>query len=145
MFLLDTDICIALLNTAQHRGPAHRALLRQAPESVCLCSVVKAELLFGARHSQRVEANLAVLTRFFAPLRSLPFDDAAAEDYGLIRATLAASGTLIGPNDLLIAAIARRHDATLVTHNRSEFARVPGLRWVEVPPRPRSAPAAVGV
>ena len=38
------------------------------------------------------------------------------------------AGTPIGPYDILIAAQARRRDALLVTANRGEFSRVPGLR-----------------
>jgi tRNA(fMet)-specific endonuclease VapC len=34
----------------------------------------------------------------------------------------------IGQRDLLIASIARARDLTVVTHNVSEFARVPGLK-----------------
>jgi tRNA(fMet)-specific endonuclease VapC len=55
---------------------------------------------------------------------SLPFDDLAADQYALIRADLEGRGQLIGANDLLIAAIARAHDLTLVTHNMAEFSRV---------------------
>ena len=58
---------------------------------------------------------------------SLPFDDSAAEEYGRIRAHLANLGTPIGPNDLLIAAIALANKITLVSHNTAEFSRVPGL------------------
>ncbi len=65
---------------------------------------------------------------FLAPLRSLAFDDECAERYAEIRVRLEKAGTLIGPNDLLIAAIARVHGATLVTHNVREFSRVEGLR-----------------
>ena len=54
-------------------------------------------------------------------------DDRAAEEYGKVRALLAALGTPIGPNDLLIAAIALANQMTLVTHNTAEFSRVPGL------------------
>lgn len=56
-----------------------------------------------------------------------PFDDAAADAYGKIRAQLSEIGKPIGANDLLIAAIALANNLTLVTHNTSEFARVPGL------------------
>ncbi|MFO1349527.1 MAG: PIN domain-containing protein [Gammaproteobacteria bacterium] len=69
------------------------------------------------------------LNQFLAVFRSLPFDDAAAETYGRIRADLAAKGTPIGPNDLMIAAIAVTHGAILVTHNTREFERVDGLQW----------------
>ena len=90
--------------------------------------MVKAELLYGARRSQRIEANLQLLKTFFAPLQSLPFDDDCAEYYGRIHADLLTQGKPIGPNDTLIAAIARAHGATLITHNSSEFSRVAGLR-----------------
>ena len=58
---------------------------------------------------------------------SLPFDDAAAEQYGRIRADLTGRGLLIGGNDMLIAAIALTNGCTLVTHNTAEFSRVAGL------------------
>ena len=102
-----------------------------SPSSIALCSIVKAELLYGARHSERVEDNLRLLTGFFAPLSSLPFDDRCAEEYGIIRAQLAAQGVIIGPNDLLIAATAHACDATLVTHNTGEFSRISGLRLTD--------------
>lgn len=57
----------------------------------------------------------------------LPFDDASAESYGEIRAHLQRTGSLTGGNDLLIAAIAQTNGLTLVTHNTSEFTRVPNL------------------
>lgn len=101
---------------------------RHSPGEIALCSIVKAELLYGARHSKRVEANLQLLAKFFAPLVSLPFDDRCAEEAGLICADLAGQGSPVGANDLLIAATARAHDAVLVTHNSGEFARVTGLR-----------------
>ena len=132
MYLLDSDVCIHLLN---ERIPAiERNFRAHAPAEIALCSIVKAELLFGARHSQRVTSNLQRLKLFFKPLASLPFDDRCAEEYGQIRADLTARGNLIGPNDLLIAAIARAHDATLVTRNTREFGRITALRmedWEE--------------
>jgi tRNA(fMet)-specific endonuclease VapC len=92
-----------------------------------LCSVVVGELLFGALRSRDVARNLAQVRTFVSGLRSLPFDDRAADEYATIRANLAAKGTQIGPNDLLIAAIALANGLTLVTHNTAEFSRVVGL------------------
>ena len=128
MFLLDTNACIHVLNGTSVSLTAN--LRRHAPSEIRLCTIVKAELLYGARHSRRVANNLALLAAFFAPFVSLPFDDACAEHYGQIRAELASSGTPIGPNDLLIAAAARANDLTLITHNTAEFGRVVGLRVV---------------
>lgn len=126
MYLLDSNVCIRLLNQTQ--SGILQKFLSLSPADIALCSVVKAELLFGARRSAQVESNLQRLKVFFSPLGSLPFDDHCAEYYGLIRADLATQGTPIGPNDLLIAAIARAHDAVLITHNTGEFGRVIGLR-----------------
>ena len=136
MFLLDTNACIRLLNGT---SPALAARLRaQRSRMVRLCSIVKAELLYGARHSERVAQNLELLQRFFAPFECLVFDDACAEQYGVIRADLAREGSPIGPNDLLIAATAKAYDLTLVTHNVGEFCRVPGLRVSDWETEPNS-------
>ena len=78
-----------------------------------------------------MEDNLRLLERFFAPFSTAPFDDRAAEHYGVLRADLEGSGTLIGPNDMMIAATARARDAVLVTNNTDEFRRATGLRLVD--------------
>lgn len=124
--LLDTNVCIAFLN--EKDGEAKERLFARSPDELCLCSVVKAELLFGARNSRRVTENLGKLEQFFRLFASLPFDDAAAGAYGQLRAQLEREGALIGPNDMMIAAIALSADATLVTRNTNEFHRVAGLR-----------------
>ena len=126
--LLDTNSAIDHLR----RGPNSNVTARLAaapPGSVVLCSVVVAELYYGALHSGPAHqaANLALLAQFRQPFVSLPFDDRAAEAYGRIREHLAAVGKPIGPHDLMIAAIALAQGLTLVTHNTAEFSRVPGL------------------
>jgi len=126
IYLLDSNACIQLLND---KHPVILQHFRQhSPAEIALCSVVKAELLFGAYRSGRVEANLQRLKIFFEPLQNLLFDDECADHYARIRADLHTRGQLIGGNDMLIAAIARTHNATLVTHNTGEFSRVVGLR-----------------
>ncbi len=129
MFLLDTNVCIHLLN-GRHTQIQDN-FRNSSPSQIILCSVVKAELIFGARHSAKVEDNLQLLNQFFAPLNSLPFDDRSAEEYGVIRADLSSQGKIIGPNDLLIASIAKAFDLVLVTHNTKEFSRITGLRLVD--------------
>ena len=129
LHLLDTNIWIAL---ARNESRAVRWLSKLSPAQVASCSVVRAELMFGARKSFRVSENLTGFQELLAPFVSLVFDDRAAEHYGVIRAMLEQAGMPIGANDLLIAAIALAHDCILVTHNRREFQRVVGLR-VETP------------
>ena len=123
---MDTNVCIRILNGSS--PPVAARLQATNPAEVRLSAVVKAELLYGARKSTRIDDNLRLLRRFFTPFVSLPFDDRCAEEAGLIRLDLERSGRPIGPNDLLIAASARAHDLVLVTHNRREFGRIPGLR-----------------
>lgn len=61
----------------------------------------------------------------------LPFDAPADQHYADIRTALESAGTPIGSHDLFIAAHARAHALTLVTHNLREFQRVPGLQVVD--------------
>jgi tRNA(fMet)-specific endonuclease VapC len=129
MRLLDTSVCIGWLG-GRDLG-VKRQLSALERDEVAVCSVVKAELLYGARASARVAENLERLETLFALLPSLPFDDEAAAHYGAMRAQLRRAGTPIGGNDMLIASIALAADATLVTRNEKEFRLVPGLR-VEV-------------
>ena len=126
MYLLDTNVCIALLNGTSE--PALRRLQASPVRDVAICSTVKSELLFGARRSQCVEANLQTLQKFFEPFLSLPFDDRCAEEAAIIRTSLAEQGRPVGPHDLMIAAIARANDRILVTHDQQEFYRIAGLR-----------------
>ncbi len=125
MYLLDTNACITYIN--DRNSTVARRLAQLYPSRVFVCQIVKAELYYGAYKSSRREQNLDLLHRFFKQFASLPFDDQAVEIYGDIRNELAKRGTPIGPNDLIIAAIAVAHKAILVTHNTREFDRVPGL------------------
>lgn len=124
-YLLDTNTCIRYLNGRSEN--IRQQLEATQPQDIVLCSVVKAELFYGAMKSAKPEENLAKQHRFVSCFVSFPFDDRAAEAYCRIRARLEKLGTPIGPNDLLIAAIAMANDVTLVTHNTREFGRVEGL------------------
>lgn len=123
--LLDTSVCIPLINRSDEA--LTHWLLGRAPGSVSLCGIVRAELEFGARSSQRVAENLARLEVFCRSFPSIGFDDVAAVHYGNIRTQLRREGRLIGGNDMLIAAIALAAEVPLATRNVDEFCRVPGL------------------
>ncbi len=125
IYLLDTNACVDYLR--QRNAPVVQRIAARVPAELRLCSVVIAELYYGAHRSAQAQSNLVKVQAFVQQFLSLPFDDPAAEIYGKIRAHLARQGMLIGPYDLQIAAIALVHAATLVTHNTLEFRRVPGL------------------
>ena len=126
IYLLDTNACIVYLN----RPVSHvrRRLGTLPKQDVAVCSVVKAELFYGAIKSSNPERALTQQQEFLNQYISLPFEDRSALIYGQIRAILASAGTPIGPYDLQIAAIALANNLTLVTHNTREFSRVPGLQ-----------------
>jgi len=130
MILLDTNICIYLINA---KPPAVLARFQQYRlGDIGLCSVVAAELAFGVAKSGSVR-NRQALEMFLAPLTILPFDAASVWAYGELRADLERRGTPIGSLDTLIAAHALSQQARLVTNNTREFAKVPGLlldNWV---------------
>src|SRR4051812_9041055 len=126
-YLLDTNTWIALLRW-QNAGVLSR-LKAQPAEEILLCSVVLAELWFGAERSDRNrrDDNFRIIDEHADNYESLSFDNLAARDYAAIRAELINIGQPIGPNDTMIAAIARSRGATLITNNTAEFSRVPGL------------------
>jgi len=126
MYIPDTNTWIRFLNPEPN--PAKKRLCSTDPACLRFCSVVKAELYFGAENSARKSENLANLDDLFAGIESLPFDDRAAVEYGKIRADLKRAGAPIGPNDLMIASVALVHQAVLITHNVREFSRVEGLQ-----------------
>lgn len=125
IYLLDTNVCIRLLNDAQ--SPVWERLRRMDSSCVAVCDIVKAELYFGVERSRLRERNAVTLEAFLASFSSFPFDVVAARSYGAIKADLTKRGELIGPNDLLIAAIALANGVTVVTRNVRELARVEKL------------------
>ena len=126
ILLPDTNVWIRFLNPGENH--VKNRFISADPSTIWLCSVVKAVLFLGALKSTRIKENLGLLDELFANFESFFFDDDAARKYGEIRSDLARRGTPIGPNDLMIAAIASVHEAVLVTHNTREFERVTGLK-----------------
>ena len=86
------------------------------------------ELIYGAEKSANPETILPVVYGFASRLEVLSYDEPAASHTGQLRAELARSGTPIGPYDQMIAGHARSRGLIVVTNNRREFDRVPGLR-----------------
>ncbi|SLM31658.1 tRNA(fMet)-specific endonuclease VapC [Desulfamplus magnetovallimortis] len=124
-YLLDTNTCIKYLNGTSES--VRNQIEQMLPENIVVCSVVKAELFYGAMKSKYPERNISKQKEFLDHFISYSFDDNAAEKYGNIRAQLEKNGTPIGPNDLMISAIALSQNLILITHNVREFERVEGL------------------
>ena len=122
-YLLDTNACIALLNGT---SPSVQARVRRYRSSdIGLPSPVVYELYYGAYKSRQTARNLELLDR--VGLEVVPFDASDARVAGAVRSELEAMGQPIGPYDVMIAGQARSRGLVLVTANRREFLRVPGL------------------
>ena len=110
-------------------------ILSTSPLEIKIPAVVKAELLLGAYKSKTPQRSLEKLEGLLEPFDIVPFDEAAAYEYAAIRKQTEEKGTLVGPNDLMIAAIVKFYDGILVTNNTREFSRIDGLRlenWREL-------------
>jgi tRNA(fMet)-specific endonuclease VapC len=129
MICLDTNIIIAAIN--QRAAAVRQRLMKTLHEGtmVGIPTLVMYELWYGIKKSVRAQANTDALDNFLAlDVTPWPFEPEDAEEAGDVRAALERLGTPIGPYDVLIAAQARRRGAILVTANKNEFARVPGLQ-----------------
>ena len=128
MICLDTNIAIYVIN---RRVPAIRLRLAEQLRlgtEIGFPVIALFELRYGHARSDRPAESDRLLAEFLAPgIAVLPFEAEDAAHAGDIRAYLEGKGVPIGPYHYLIAAQARRRGATLVTLNRREFERVPGL------------------
>lgn len=130
-WLLDTNTCIYLLTGNQpeyQRSILARMDALPRNQRPLISSVVLSELQYGVRKSRWRKANQALLDEFMLDFDLSAYDARAAVFYGELRTDLEKRGHPIGAMDMMIAAHALALDATLVTHNTREFARVKGLR-----------------
>ncbi len=124
-YMLDTDVCSYIMKRSH--PPVLKRLQTLPVTDVCMSVVTKAELLYGVQVSPRHAQDAAALAAFLPYVEVLDLDEDAALHYAEIRADLKKRGSLIGANDLFIAAHARSLGLTLVTNNTAEFERVKGL------------------
>jgi tRNA(fMet)-specific endonuclease VapC len=125
-YLLDTNIVSDLVRNV--RGRAASRISAIGGSNVCTSIIVAAELRFGVlrKGSPRLGAQVEAFLQSVDVLPFAPPEDVA---YARIRLALEREGTIIGANDLLLAAQAIAHNLTLVSDNEREFARVDGLKW----------------
>jgi tRNA(fMet)-specific endonuclease VapC len=129
--MLDTNIVIYVI---KRRPVEILEVFNAHAGQMCISSITLAELLHGVEKSSMITKNLRKVEDFVSRLEVLPYENTAASHYGDIRANLEKKGTIIGVNDLHIAAHARSEGFILVSNNVREFERVEGLRlknWIE--------------
>ena len=130
-YMLDTNIIAYIRN--QRPETVLRQFEKYQPEDLCISVITMAELEYGIHRSSKPDQNRQALLMLLSHIPIIPFDIDAAKEYGKIRDDLTKKGTLIGANDLLIAAHACAMGLTLITNNIRKFERVEGLKtenWV---------------
>ena len=125
--ILDTNFIITAERETRQRaaGRVDSFLAAHAEESFFITFTVAGELACGQSAAARAQWE-----RLCRPYEILPWSAEVSWQYGEVYRSLARSGTLIGANDLWIAATALVHGMGVVTGNLSEFKRVPGLEVV---------------
>ena len=124
MYLLDTNICIAL-------NDRNSQALAQFYLKSTLCyipTIVLAELYKGAYCSQKIEQNIKRINEFTSRIIVFEFDQNASEEFGKIQAELRRKGRPTGEIDAFIAAVARSRQDILVTNNIKDFENIHNLQ-----------------
>ena len=125
MYLLDTNIISYWM-----RGDSAviARIKERSPSDLSLSAITLAEIWYGIEKSPvKKKERRSKIAKIVSVLIVYPFDETAAQSYGVIRAQLERKGVMISERDTQIAAIGAANRLTLVTHNVREFGRVEGL------------------
>jgi tRNA(fMet)-specific endonuclease VapC len=130
LYMLDTNTASAAL-----RGTVgiDARLQRLDPAQWCISAVTRAELRYGVALKPEATKLAQVVEAFLQATTTAPWEQAAADAHGRLRAKLRRAGTPIGDFDEMIAAHALVLDAVLVTDNTRHFQLVDRLvleNWV---------------
>lgn len=124
-YLIDTNILIFLCNSKSKL--LEQKFKTHSPEEFSVSSITVGELIYGVNKSQHRDRNLQAILKILSPFKVIDFDSSDGWMYGEIRADLEKKGTIIGGNDIMIAAQATRRGLIVITNNVKEYKRVSGL------------------
>jgi tRNA(fMet)-specific endonuclease VapC len=124
-YLLDTNVCIGIMRNTSPKIIARISHVRRS--DVFLNSIVRLELTYGIERCARPTEETRRVERLWNRFPSIDFDDNCADEAARLRAYLEKQGLAMGAYDMQIAAIARFHNLTLVTHDVGDFQRAPNL------------------
>lgn len=125
-YLIDTNILIFLCNSKSKL--LERRFKKHRPEEFLISSITVGELIYGVNKSQHRDRNLQAILKILSPFKIIDFDSSDGWEYGEIRADLEERGAIIGGNDIMIAAQAKRRGLIVITNNTGEYTRVNGLQ-----------------
>jgi tRNA(fMet)-specific endonuclease VapC len=126
-FLLDADTCSAAIK--QERKVF--ACFVQYMGRLFTSRIVVVELFDWALGAAEPSKRFDAIQDLRQEVAVLEFDEDCTMDAAKLRRWLRDHGCPVPEMDVLIAATARVHDFTLVTHNTKDFAAIPGLRLAD--------------
>jgi len=122
-FLLDTDVC-----SAQMRADARvYGRFIQYGGRLHVSAVTLGELFAWAGRAKASPRRLQTLLDLLKEVVVLPFDETMARKFGEVRAWQLDHGLASPDLDLLNGSIALAFGLTMVTHNTTDYAHIPGL------------------
>jgi tRNA(fMet)-specific endonuclease VapC len=127
MYLLDTNICIYIIN--RKPGSVIKKFEKLNPDEINISVITVAEMEYGVSKSKQRDQNRIALRTFLSPFEIITFNVRDAEIFGIIKNDLKNRGEPMGPYDMQIASQALARDLILVTNNTSEFSRVKKLKF----------------
>jgi len=122
-YLLDTNIASYII---KGHVAVRRRLTAIPMDEIAMSCVTEGELHFGVARLPDNARLKDIVGAFLIRVRVLPWDSAAAQLYGSLRASLEAAGTGLANLDTMIAAHALARGSILITHDKA-FARIRGL------------------
>ena len=125
MFILDTDIIIYNLKGNE---AIKRNLQDHLENPMKICVITLMELYFGAYKSKKITGNLSKIRAIENAFEIISVNNECAEIFGMLKASLKKSGTLLDDFDLIIASCAMTNNLTLVTNSTKHFGRIDGLK-----------------
>ena len=130
LYLLDTNTVSHLI---KRHPQATQRLLAVPMHSVCISAITAGEVAFGLAKRPDAVTLKTTVNEFLRRVDVLPWDDAVARTYGVLRAQLQSQGLSLAPLDLQIAAHAMHANAVLVTSDKA-FFNIPSIEaenWTE--------------
>ena len=129
MILIDTDICIEILNKNElviNERAKH-------DEDVAVCFMSIAELYYGSARSSDTEKNNALIEEFLLTVDIIQTDLPILKRFGDLKSDLHDQGFLLPDADILIAATTYEKARLLATGKTKHFERFPNLyveNWI---------------
>ena len=124
-YLIDTNI---IIYSIKGNPVVQNNFLKNEHIPKSISVITYGELLFGAKKSQNLEKNIALVYRIKELFPIIDVDKATIETFSELKANLQKSGSTIDDFDLLIASTALTMNSILVTNNEKHFNRIKGLR-----------------